>query len=122
MNEGQKLNAKQIRQLPQAVTDKVKAYQERYRTRFCQLYLESPGYALYLGEGCSYTAYDASGRELDTVTMLSARTMHNPRDKRKTRIGDRIPIPQGAWVVEFELFCGKPIINVYHAGAWQLEA
>jgi len=120
MNTGQQLKKAQIRALPADVSDYILSLQSRYRTRFCKLYQESPGWELYLAEGASYEFFyqgDSMG-----LRMQSQEWLHAGGPKESHQIGRKVPIPQGAWVVEFELFLGKPIINVHHAGAYQLPA
>jgi len=117
-NEGRKLKKSEIRQLPRAVADRVLSLQNRYRTRFCKLYLENPGFELYLAEGANYTLV-YRGEEM-SLQMVSERTMGMSGPKEAYQVGRRVPLPQGTWVIEFELFLGKPIINVSHVGPYQL--
>ena len=120
MTEGQKLKKAQIKTLPQPVADRVLALQARYRTRFCTLYIEPADWKMYLGEGCTYTCYDGRGREF-TLQMQSERTLHAGGHRMSHQIGAEYGLPQGSWVVEFELFLGKPVIYVHHVGPYQLS-
>ena len=117
---GQKLCKAEIKQLPAGVRDRVLEIQQRYHTRFCELDIESPGWCVYLDEGVKYTAFDAKGQELATIRMQSQSSLHAGGGWQSHQIGKQIPIPQGAWVVEFELFLGKPFIHVHHVGLIQV--
>ena len=118
LDTGQKLRKAQIKQLPEKVANKITALQSRYRTRSCDLYIESPGWQLYLAEATSYYGW-RNGQEF-SMAMQSEMSLHAGGAKQSHQIGRRIEVPQGSWIVEFELFCGKPIINVHHVGAFQL--
>ena len=121
MNQGQKLKKAQIRALPEPVSRRVLALQDRYRTRNCTFFIEPVGWQMYLDEGASYTCWDGDQREF-TLHMQSERTLHAGGHRMSHQIGQRYPVPQGAWVVEFELFLGKPIIDVHHVGPYSLPA
>lgn len=114
------LLAREIKQLPKAVGALVKSYQKRYRTRSCQFDIQSPGWELYLAEGARYTAFNARGEQLQSVQMQSEHSLH-AGNKKGQRIGERVPVPEGHWIVEFELFCGSPYIKVNHVGLFQLK-
>jgi len=120
-NPGTQLKKAQIKSLPAPIRDKVLVYQDRYRTRYCKFYIENPNWELYLDEGATYTCWDGDQRQF-TLQMQSERTLHAGGHRMSHQIGSRYPMPQGAWVVEFELFLGKPIINVHHVGPFQLPA
>ena len=116
-----KLKKAQIRSLPGAIPQAILDLQKRYRTRYCAFHQESPGWKLYLAEGARYTAFDSDGEEMSTVKMQSEHSLHAGGGWQSHQVGQRFPVPQGAWVLEFEIFLGKPFINVHHVGPWLLE-
>ena len=118
-NPGVKINKAQIRQLPASVSAKVLDLQKYWKTRFCKLYIENPGWELYLGEGVEYSFF-YNDKEL-SLNMVSMRTMGMAGPKEAYQVGRRLPVPQGTWIVAFEIFCGKPFINVHHIELYQLE-
>ena len=117
--QGQKLKKAQIKALPAPVAEKILAYQSRYRTRMCDLYIQSPGWQLMLSEATTYHGY-RDNAEPFTLRMQSQSSLHAGGPKQSHQIGRKIEVPQGSWIVEFELFCGKPIINVHHVGPYQI--
>jgi len=117
-----KLKKAQIRALPGEVGAEVLALQQRYRTRSCDYEQESPGWQMYLAEGVKYTAFDSDGKKMSTVRMQHSDSLHAGGGWQSHQVGQRLPVPQGAWVVEFELFCGRPFIKVHHVGPHMLEA
>ena len=119
-NPGTQLKKAQIRALPKSISDYVLSLQSRYSTRHCKLYIENPGWELYLDEGATYNFY--YGDKESSLQMMSESTFHAGGIKESYQIGRRVEIPQGGWVVGFELFLGKPIINVHHVGNYQLPA
>lgn len=116
-----KLNKKQIRKLPKEVAARVLEDQARYHTRFCEYKQTIPGWKLYLAEGVTYSAFDKNGNYMSTIQMQASHSLH-VGNWQSHRIGDRIPIPEGAWVVSFRLFMGKPFIRIFHAGPYQIGA
>ena len=120
-NPGTRLKKAQIRALPHPIADRVLALQSRYSTRNCTFHVESPGWELYLAEDTTYTCWDGDQKQF-TLKMQSQRWLHAGGHKMSHQIGDRYPMEQGTWVVEFELFLGKPIIHVHHVGPYQLSA
>lgn len=117
---GQKLKKAQIKALPAPVADQILKVQARYNTRNCTLYIENPGWELYLAEATSYYGW-RSNHEPFTLRMQSQASLHAGGQAQSHQIGRRIPVPEGSWIVEFELFLGKPILNVHHVGPYQLE-
>ena len=115
-----KLNKKQIRTLPIEVATRILESQARYRTRNCNYHQESPGWELYLAEGVTYSAFDDKGNPLKTIHMQSSRTLHAGGGWQSHRIGSKIPIPQGNWIVAFRFFMGDPKIDVHHVGPHQI--
>lgn len=110
-----KLTSAQIKQLPANVQEKVNALKKRYNTRRVSLEIKSPGWRLYLGEGCNYTFFNNSGGTMET-SMISENTVGATNDGINYGIGYAPPFPQGTWIVEFQLFLGTPYIRVYHIG------
>lgn len=115
-----KLRKSQIRSLPGSIPQAILSLQSRYSTRHCVYEQESPGWQLYLAEGARYTAFDKDGREMDTVRMQSEHSLHAGGGWQSHQVGKRLPVPQGAWVLEFELFLGKPFIHIHHVGPYLL--
>jgi hypothetical protein len=118
MATGQKLTKKQIKGLPVKVAEKIIELQTRYKTRYCKLYIETPGWLLYLAEATDYHCY-RDDKEV-SLSMQSARTFHAGAPAQSYQIGRRIEVPQGSWIIEFRLFLGKPIIGVHHVGLHQI--
>ncbi len=118
MNTGQKVT-RTIQSFPTPVQSYVFGLMEGCRTRNVRLYHESPGWELYLAEGCQYKMF-LNGESGKTLRMQSQMSLHAGGSAASHKIGSRIPIPPTAWVVEFELFCGKPFIGVHHVGLEQI--
>ena len=116
-----KLTTAQIKQLPKPVQDKVMALRKQYRTRHTAFEQKSPGETIYLEEGARYTFFNQR-LEAMQANMVSSDTIGAANTGVNYAVGQRIPMPAGAWVVEFELFLGKPFVNVHHFGTFQLEA
>lgn len=108
------LTAKDIKTLPATVLATVQAYQKRYRTRKVTLTTHKPDWAMYISEGASYQVYyDVTGKST-SFTAQSERTMHAGGPAISHMVGQYCPpFPTGTYVVEFELFLGKPIIEVH---------
>jgi hypothetical protein len=112
-----KLKKAQIKALPAKISEHVLALQARYRTRNCDLECKESGWELYLGEGAKYFCLRPDG-DVSSVQMQSERTLHAGGGWRSHQVGKRIPLPKGTWIVEFELFLGKPFIRVLHVGEY----
>ncbi len=109
------LTAKDIKTLPTTVQATVQAYQKRYRTRKVTLTTHKPDWAMYIAEGASYQVYYEGTGKSASFTAQSERTMHAGGPAISHMVGQYCPppFPTGTYVVEFELFLGKPIIEVH---------
>ena len=116
-----KLNKKQVHTLPKEVAARVLEDQDRYHTRFCEYERHEPGWKLHLAEGVTYSAFDKNGAPMQTIQMQAGHSLHAGGGWQSHKIGAEIPIPEGHWVVAFELFCGCPMIYVHHVGPYQIE-
>lgn len=120
-----KLNAaarKELAKLNPAVSAKIDAYAERYRTRNVRYEAHAAGWNMYLGEGATYTIFAPNGNTR-TAHMISGDTIGAANDGLNYLVGKDTPgIPEGTWVVEFELFLGKPFITAHYVGVPQLTA
>lgn len=120
MIEGQKVTKKQMKAIfPKSVQDKVFDLMKRYRTRNVNLYNQPEGWEMYLAEGVRYEVYFKD--EWSGVQMQSNHSLH-AGNKKGLRIGERVPMPVGCWVVEFKLFLGKPFVKVHNVGLAALSA
>lgn len=102
MYEPRKLKAAEIRQLPRDVCSTVTALQKRFHTRNARLKIVDPSFQLYLGEGCKYNFF--YGDNTASVKMQAQHSLHAGAPRTSYRVGERVLLPQGTWVVEFELF------------------
>lgn len=115
-----KINATEIRALPEAVQARVKALMQEFRTRRVLFEIHDPTFQLYLAEGVRY--YFFYGEEQAGVTMQSQDSFHAGGHPFSYRVGQRVSLPQGTWVIGFEMFCGStPFIEVQHWGQAALE-
>jgi len=118
--QGVKVTKAQMREaFPQSVQDQVFDLMKAKRTRNVKLYNEPEGWELYLDEGSRYTFY--YGEESAHVSMQAGHSLHAGGHPTSYRVGQRMPLPPGTWVVEYKLFLGKPFINVYNVGLPGLE-
>lgn len=120
-----KLNAsarKELTKLAPEVAAKVDAYATRYRTRNVRYENHAAGWKMYLGEGETYTIFAPNGKSR-TAAMVSESTLGCANDGMNYHVGKDTPgLPEGTWVVEFDLFLGKPYITVHYVGVPQLIA
>jgi len=117
----QKVLARHLKAMPDFIQEKVGALKKRYRTRNVRYEQLAPGGTIYLDEGASYTFWNTAGRQMK-VNMVSQSTIGAINTGVNYAIGERVPLPQGCWAVEFELFMGKPFITIYHTGPHTLGA
>ena len=62
----------------------------------------------YTAEGCTYHVFmdgDETGVQFDSQDSLHAGS--------DMRLGAKITLPVGAWMTEFQLFCGQPFFTIY---------
>lgn len=117
---GVKITKSQMREVfPDSVRIKVFELMTTRRTRNVRLFNEPKGWELYLDEGSHYTFY--YGNEERQVTMQAQHSLHAGGHPTGHRVGQRMALPVGTWVVEYKLFLGKPFINVYNVGLAGLE-
>lgn len=125
MNTSIKITAKhmkEIKRLAPAVAADVQAYRSRYRTRHGNFQTVPAGWTYTLGEGERIKFYAPNGKVL-SANMVSERTLGAMNDGVNYRIGQSTPpMPEGTWLVVFELFLGKPLIYVYYVGQLALPA
>lgn len=108
------LTAKDIKTLPSTVRATVEGYQQRYRTRKVTLTTHKPDWKMYIAEGAKYTVYyDGTGKAAG-FTAQSEHSLHAGGPAIGHMVGQYCPpFPVGTWVVQFELFLGKPVIEVH---------
>lgn len=120
-----KLNAagrKELAKLNPAVAAKIDAYADRYHTRNVRYEAHPAGWNLYLGESTTYTIFAPNGN-VRTAAMIGEHTIGAASDGMNYLVGKDTPgIPEGTWIVEFELFLGKPFITAHYVGVPQLSA
>ena len=106
--------AKDIKTLPATVRATIEGYQKRYRTRKVTLTTHKPDWTMYISEGASYKVYyDGTGKSA-SFTAQSENSLHAGGPAISHMVGQYCPpFPTGTYVVEFELFLGKPIIEVH---------
>ena len=109
-----KVTKSEIKGFPPQVQDKVFALMKRYRTRNVSFEMENPFWQLYLDEGVDYTFF--YNDEERTIQMQAQHSLHAGGSRTGHRVGERMALPQGTWVVSFKLFLGKPFISVHHVG------
>lgn len=109
---GTKVTKAQIKEFPAEVQEAVFALMKRYRTRNVKYSNRPEGFKLYLAEGASYTAFFKGQKQ--SIQMMSQSSLHAGGGWQAHQVGSRIELPLGAWVVEFELFLGKPFITVFN--------
>lgn len=119
-----KLNSDQIKKLGKLAPDvalSIKNLQTRYHTRAVSYSTKQAGFKMYFAEGASVQFFATNGKRLST-TMISESTVGAANDGLNYGVNTYSPaLPEGTWIVEFELFCGKPIITVYYVGVGQLK-
>ena len=121
MVQGHKVTKKVMQDLfPREVFDHVTALMKRYRTRNVKVYNEPAGWKMYAAEGASYTVFYRGERR--DVRMMSEHNLHAGAPAASYAIGAQPELPVGAWLVEFELFLGKPFISVHNVGLAALAA
>lgn len=113
---------KELAKLAPQVAADVDHLRKRYRTRRISYQAHPAGWQCYLAEGASYKFYPPNGKALATH-MVSENTLGARNDGVNYHVGERTPaMPEGTWVVEFELFLGQPYINLHYIGQMALEA
>ena len=120
-----KLNAKarkELAALAPAVAAKIDAYASQYRTRNVRYEQHPAGWNFYLGESTTYTIFAPNGK-VRTAAMIGEHSIGASNDGMNYLVGKDTPgLPEGTWVVEFELFLGKPFITAHYVGLAQLAA
>ena len=99
---------------PKDVQDKVFALMQYYRTRNVSFEMENPAWKLCLDEGVDYTFWYAGQQR--HIRMQAQHSLHAGVSRTGHRVGERMALPQGTWIVSFKLFLGKPFISVHHVG------
>ena len=114
MTNSAAITAKDIKTLPATVRATIEGYQKRYRTRKVTLTTHKPDWKMYISEGASYKVYYEGTGKAASFTAQSERTMHAGGPAISHMVGQYCPpFPTGTYVVEFELFLRKPIIEVH---------
>ena len=123
MNERTKLTAAVRKTLPKHVAAKVVALQKRYRTTKATLTVHDTDWQMYIAEGASYNVFHVGTGKDTSFTAMSERTLHAGGSPISYAVGQRCPaFPAGTFVVEFELFLGKPVIDVHQVVGETIEA
>lgn len=113
---------KALRKLAPGVAADVQAYRDRYRTRHGNFETRPAGWQYTLGEGERVKFYAPNGKTL-SAKMVSEMSLGATNDGMNYRIGESTPpLPEGTWILVFELFLGKPCIYVYYVGQIALSA
>ena len=108
------LTSKDIKTLPATVRDTVEGYQKRYRTRKVTLTSHKPDWQMYIAEGAAYIVYYEGTGKAKGFTAQSENSLHAGGPAISHMVGQYCPaFPVAVWVVQFELFLGKPVIEVH---------
>ena len=118
-----KMNAVMIKEMAKVkpeVAEKVVALKRQWHTQSVRYEVHSAPWQMYLGEGESVTIYAPNGKSRST-RMVSENTIGAANDGINYHVAEATPgMPEGTWVVTFELFLGKPFIDVHYVGVSQL--
>ena len=118
-----KLNAKARKELAKfapAVAVKIDEYASRYHTRSVFFQQHPAGWNFYLNEATTYTIFAPNGK-VSTTAMIGEHTIGAANDGMNYLVGKDTPgLPEGTWVVEFQLFLGKPFITAHYVGLAQI--
>ena len=105
---------------PPEVFARVDALLKRHHTRALSFQMHAHTEKLYLDEGCDYAVwYQHQWRE---VRMQSEFSLHAGGSWGGHQVGAEVPIPEGAWVIETDLFLGRYYIRVMHWGLRAIRA
>jgi hypothetical protein len=113
MNSKVNINKKLLEQLPYAIRLNVTLWKERYKKRSIQVEQTNK---VYVREDAHYTAYSP-----DTTTSQSIQASGEYAGLTKLSPTAVIDIPDGCTVVEEDIFCGTPFLNIYHNSGLQLK-
>lgn len=112
---------KELKSLSPAVFTKVDALKKHYRLRKVGFSAKAANYQYYLAEGAECTFYAPNGN-VCSAKMVSESTLGAANDGLNYHVGKFTPeLPEGTWIVEFEIFLGKPMISVIYVSALQLS-
>ena len=117
-----KAQRNEIKRLAPAVGAEIEALATFYRTRNVHFESHAAGWQMYLGEGIKYTVHAPNGKTLH-ASMVSESTIGAANTGVNYHVGEETPgMPEGTWVVEFQLFLGHPYITAHYVGPMALGA
>ncbi len=118
-----KINAagrKELKTLAPKVSEKIEELAAKYRTRNVRFENHAAGWNMYLAESARYSIFAPNGN-VRTTAMVGENTIGAANDGMNYLVGKDTPgLPEGTWVVEFELFLGHPYITAHYVGQMQL--